>query len=246
MIDVHCHLNDKAFDGDRAFVVKSAGCEIVDAGTDYSSNEKSLEISRKFKKVHSTFGLDPCLADKPDFVKQAQLVRDQILRNRRSIIGIGEVGLDFLRIKEQRDVQEQAFSHFIELAKELKKTLVVHSRWASKQVIDMLLKQEADRVVLHAFPGNQKDVERAIEWGYMISVPTSVCFSNQKREMVKHTDLKHLVVETDSPVMSPVQGQRNEPKNLKLAVEKIAEIKNVDVKDVIRVTTRNARRVYRL
>ena len=144
MIDVHCHLNSEAFDEDRRYVVKKAGCKIVDAGTNMTSNGKSLEISRKFKEVYSTFGLDPCLADKPDFEKQAQEVIDFILKHRTSIVGIGEVGLDFLRIKEQRDLQQKIFSDFIDLAAELKKVVVVHSRWASKQVIDMLLRKEAD------------------------------------------------------------------------------------------------------
>jgi TatD DNase family protein len=246
MIDVHCHLNDKAFDEDRRYVVSRAGCIIVDAGTDMISNEKSLEISRKFNQVYSTFGLDPCLADRSDFAVEAERVREFILKNRRSMVGIGEIGLDFLRIKEHRDLQEKIFSDFIDLAKELKKPVVVHSRWASKQVIDILLKQEADKAILHAFPGNQKDVERATEWGYFISVPTSVCYSSQKQDLVGFTDLNHMVIETDSPVMSPVEGERNEPKNLIKAAEKIAEIKNLDVKEVIRVTTRNARRIYKI
>jgi TatD DNase family protein len=246
MIDIHCHLSESVFDKDREEVIQRARCTIIDSAVEPELWEKGLEISRSHNSVFSSIGLDPCKADEPDYNGLAQRCMEFIRANKQEIVAVGEVGLDFMRVKKNRDLQTEVFRRFISLAKELGLPIIIHSRWAHKQAIDVLTEERAEKVVLHAFPGAAKDAARAVAEGYLISIPTSVLYTQQKQELVKGVDLKHLVIETDSPVMAPVRGERNEPANLKLVAGKIAEIKGVGVKEVEEVTTKNARNILGL
>ncbi|RLG17178.1 DNase [Nanoarchaeota archaeon] len=243
MIDVHCHLNDEAFDEDREDVVKRAkekGITIIDSGTSYEEDLKSLEISGKYDNVHSTLGFDPLIAD----VEEAKRIIELLRERKRDVVGVGEVGLDYYeKNKEKRKVQAEIFEMFIDLSKELKLPLVVHSRWAPKQVLEILEEKGAKSVVLHAFPGNEKEAKRAIEDGYFISIPTSVLYSKQKQLMAKIVPLKNMVLETDSPIF---WKGRNEPVNVIRAAEEIARIRGIDLNEVIDWTTRNARKVFKI
>jgi TatD DNase family protein len=169
-----------------------------------------------------------------------------IRKHRKGIVGVGEVGLDFLRVKRNRDLQTEVFRRFISLAKELNMPVVVHSRWAPKQAVDVLIGESAEKVVLHAFPGTVKDALRATEAGYFISIPASILYSKQKQELVQSLELKHLVTETDSPVMAPKRGERNEPMNVKLVVGMIAELKGLEKSEVEKITTLNAAGLFGL
>mgnify|MGYP000512910464 CR=1 FL=1 len=243
MIDVHCHLNDEAFDEDREDVVKRArerGVTIIDSGTSHEEDLKSLEISKKYDNVYSTLGFDPLLVD----VREAEKVIELVKEKKKEIVGIGEVGLDYYeKNKEKRKVQAEIFGMFIDLSKELKLPLVVHSRWAPKQVLEILEEKGAKSVVLHAFPGNEKEAKRAIEDGYFISIPTSVLYSKQKQLMAKIVPLKNMVLETDSPIF---WKGRNEPVNVIRAAEEIARIRGIDLNEVMDWTTRNARKVFKI
>jgi len=243
MIDVHCHLNDKAFDEDRDEVVKKArekGITIIDSGTSYEEDLKSLEISEKYDNVYSTLGFNPLIAD----VREAEKVIGLIRERKGKIVGIGEVGLDYYeKNKEKRRVQAEIFRMFIDLSNELKLPLVVHSRWAPKQVLKVLEEKGAKSVVLHAFPGNEKEARRAIEDGYFISIPTSVLYSKQKRLMARIVPLENMVLETDSPIFW--EG-RNEPVNVIRAAEEVARIKGTDLNEVVDWTTRNAKKVFKI
>jgi len=243
MIDVHCHLNDEAFDEDREDVVKRArerGVTIIDSGTSHEEDLKSLEISKKYDNVYSTLGFDPLLVD----VREAEKVIELVKEKKKEIVGIGEVGLDYYeKNKEKRRVQAEIFEMFIDLSKELKLPLVVHSRWAPKQVLEILEEKGAKSVVLHAFPGNEKEAKRAIEDGYFISIPTSVLYSKQKQLMAKIVPLKNMVLETDSPIF---WKGRNEPVNVIRAAEEIARIRGIDLNEVMDWTTRNARKVFKI
>jgi len=243
MIDVHCHLNDEAFDEDREDVVKRArerGVTIIDSGTSHEEDLKSLEISKKYDNVYSTLGFDPLLVD----VREAEKVIELVKEKKKEIVGIGEVGLDYYeKNKEKRRVQAEIFEMFIDLSKELKLPLVVHSRWAPKQVLEILEERGAKSVVLHAFPGNEKEAKRAIEDGYFISIPTSVLYSKQKQLMAKIVPLKNMVLETDSPIF---WKGRNEPVNVIRAAEEIARIRGIDLNEVMDWTTRNARKVFKI
>jgi TatD DNase family protein len=232
MMDAHCHLNDPAYDNDRDEVVKRAkDITIIDAGIDARSDSKSLEISRRYKNVYSCLGMEPCITD---FERISRMIRD----NRESIVGIGEVGLDY---KECRERDDGDFRMFIRLANELRLPLVVHSRWAVKPVINILEEEEARSVVMHAFSGNEKEALRVVENGWFVSIPTSIKWAEQKVLIAGAVPIKSILTETDSPLM---WENRNEPANVAFVLEKIAEIKNISVQEADKTISANGKRVF--
>lgn len=234
MIDCHCHLNSKDFDKDRQEVIERAEeITIIDSGTDYKSNLKSLEISKKHKKVYSCLGMDPCL---DNYKEISQLIR----KHKKHIVGIGEVGLDYKKCKQK---PKKDFKRFIKLANKLGKPLVIHSRWAVKPCIEILEQEGAENVLMHAFSGNKKEAKRIIENGWLISIPTSIKWAEQKQRIVEKTPIKNLVTETDSPVM---WQERNEPKNVKIVVRKIAEIKHISTRKADKIMTKNAKELFKI
>lgn len=234
MIDCHCHINSESFDRDREKVIQRAKhITIIDSGTDYESCLKSLEISKKHENVYSCFGMDPCLRD---FERISKLIR----RHKKEIVGIGEVGLDYMKCKQRHD---KDFREFIKMANELKKPVIVHSRWAVKPCIQVLEQEGARKVMMHAFSGNEKEAQKVAGNGWFISIPTSIEWAEQKEKIVKATPIENLVTETDSPVM---WRGRNEPKNVRHVVQKIAEIKDISMGEADRIMAKNARGLFKI
>ena len=135
---------------------------------------------------------------------------------------------------------------FIQLAKELDKPLIIHSRSAGKYAIEILIEEEANHVLMHAFDGKWRYAQEGAKYGYYFSIPTSVVRSKQKQKLVRMLPLENLMVETDSPVLSPVQGERNKPSNLPYAIKKIAELKRNNFEEIAKITTENARKFFKL
>jgi TatD DNase family protein len=149
-------------------------------------------------------------------------------------------------VKEEKDreLQREIFKRFIGLAAEVDLPLNVHSRSAGRQAIDLLLGSGAARVQLHAFDGRASTALPAVEAGFFFSIPPSVVRSRQKQKLVKRLPLACLLVETDSPVLGPEPGSRNEPANLPLALRAVAEIKALPEEAVAEAVTANAARLY--
>ena len=187
-------------------------------------------------------GLYPVHLDK----NQAMDVEDFVRQHRDVWIGIGEVGLDFWKVQapEEREVQQEIFVRFIGLSKELGLPLNVHTRSAGRHAIELLLDQEAEKVQMHAFDGKASTAMRAVEAGYFFSVPPSIVRSRQKQKLVHRLPLSCLLVETDSPVLGPAPGVRNEPKNVTIAIDAIADIKAVAREHVMEIVYENTVGLY--
>jgi TatD DNase family protein len=242
MYDAHCHINDPQFDPDLDEVLeraKNAGVMgIVDSALNAEEIEKSLRISAANPGfVFTAAGLHPENVNPEEFDRVVRLVREHMDR----IVALGEVGLDYWWVKEEadREIQREHFRGFIALAKELDKPLIVHSRSAGKYAIDMLIEANAKRVLMHAFDGKAGHALLGAEFGFYFSIPTSVVRSDQKVKLAKLIPLERLLLETDSPVLGPDKKERNEPANLPLVARKIAELKRIDVEEVIRMTRSN-------
>ncbi|KHN86085.1 Putative deoxyribonuclease TATDN3 [Toxocara canis] len=175
-------------------------------------------------------------------------VDEFIEENSGSIAAIGEVGLDFtpryIKLPDAKDVQIAVFRRQIELAMKLDRTLNVHSRSAGRPVINLLRECGAKRVLLHAFSGNSKNAQPAIEAGYYFSIPPSFSLSDQKVDLVSRVPLSQLCLETDSPVLGPSKTERNEPENIRISADFIARVKGVSLEEVVKVTTENAIRLF--
>jgi len=245
LIDVHCHLTAPEFEGRvREVVEKSvkAGVKaIITSGLGYEDGLKALEIS-DYRIVYPSLGVSPYM------LEGYEQVIELISRESRRIVAIGEVGLDYWRVRddEGRNRQRRVFREFIELSKSLDLPLIIHSRSAGRYALEILFEMKAERVIMHAFDGAAKHAVKAVERGYMFSIPPSIARSQQKRNLVKRIPLENLLLESDSPVLSPVAGQVNYPWNILVSAEWIGKIKGVPIEKVIEVTGRNAAEILDL
>ena len=246
LTDTHTHICDEAFDADRADVLARAEQSgiraIIAVGEDLADGEKNLALAREFPILKPAAGLYPT---RLDFAAAEEVVAF-IRANRTALWAIGEVGLDFWVVKaeEARAVQSDIFARFIDLSIELDLPLNVHSRSAGRHAVDLLTRNGARRVQMHAFDGKITAARPALEAGYFFSVPPSIVRSRQKQKLVRHLPLDCLLVETDSPVLGPDPHGRNEPVNLKVSVRAIAEIKAVPEERVIEAVVANTRALY--
>ena len=246
MSDTHTHLCDSVFDDDRDEVLQRAEeagvVSMLLVSETMEDAEKNLALARKYSVLHPLAGLYPTILD----FDKAEAMMNFIREHRDELVGIGEVGLDFWVVKEesQRTIQKEILTRFVRLSNELDLPLNVHSRSAGRHVIDLLLEQNAERVQLHAFDGKASTALPAVEAGYFFSIPPSVVRSRQKQKLVKHLPLSCLLLETDSPVLGPVQGQRNEPMNVVEVLGAVAELKGIGRKDVADAAFQNTIRLY--
>jgi TatD DNase family protein len=171
---------------------------------------------------------------------------ERIRRNAGSLVGIGEVGLDYWLAKEspEREIQREVLGRFAALSRELDLPLNVHSRSAGHYTIDLLQKAGAKRVLMHAFDGKAHYALAGVEAGFRFSIPPSIVRSQQKQKLVRRLPLSALLLETDSPVLGPTREERNEPANVVVSAKAIAEIKGCTVDEVVEVTSRNAAELF--
>ncbi len=248
IIDTHSHLCDESFGKDLAQVLaraKKAGVErIISVSETLKDAQKTIHLSGRFPQVLPAIGLYPTVLDMEIAERMLELIRG----NCKKIVGIGEVGLDYWKVKDERmrEVQREIFLRFIELSRELDLPLNVHSRSAGRHAIAMLLEAGAGRVQMHAFDGKAQTAMEGVEAGYCFSIPPSVIRSRQKQKLVKRLPLAHLLLETDSPVLGPDPEQRNEPANAQVVVRAIAEIKGISEEEVAEVTYANTVSLYGL
>lgn len=253
LIDAHCHIDSGDFDKDILDILRDAYekgvVAIISSALGVKSIQKTLRIvseieSGALPRLYSCFGLEPYALDEMEFLAVVSLIKESVKR----IVGIGEVGLDFYRIRDhkERDTQLSRFKGFIRLADENRLPLVVHSRSSGRQALNVLEEMRAERVLMHAFDGKTRWAKVGIDLGYYFSIPTSVVRSPQKQKLVKAVPLDQLMLETDSPALGPEKGSRNVPGNLSIVAEKVSEIKGVDIDRVAETTYNNTRKLFSL
>jgi len=234
LVDVHAHLDLKEFDPDLDEVInraEKAGVKaIISNGINHESNLKVIQLSKKYKIVKPALGLYP---DDAIRLTEKQILDELkfIEKNKDKIIAIGEVGLDYkyCKKKQEQEFQKEIFLKIISLSKKINKPLIIHSRKAESDVIEILEKEKAKKAILHCFSGKLKLIKKAAELGYYFSVHTNVVRSSQFQKLVEIVDINQLLTETDSPYLSPYRNRRNEPSFITEAIKKIAEIKNISI-----------------
>jgi len=247
-IDAHCHLDMLEKEGidrviDRA---KKKNVKIVlTDGVNLKTNRKSLKLSEIYGEVKACLGIYPDEALKLSEDKIREEI-NIIRRNKEGVFGIGEVGLDFSGEKSEGDKRKQrmVFQEFIELSIELGVPITVHSRKAEEECIEMLEDSNAKKVVMHYFSGKLKLIDRIVENGWLLSVPTAVKNSEHFQNIIKKVDIKNLLCETDSPYSHPDKKFPNEPSNVIESYKQIAKIKNIDLKDCERKIQSNFEKIY--
>lgn len=246
LIDCHAHLCDPLFDADRQQVLDRALAAGVSAIVAVGETLEDARRNRRLAELHPQLlpaaGLYPTHLDDDLAAELEHWIR----RNRACLVAIGEVGLDHWKVKEPADraTQREIFRRFIRLATELDLPLNVHSRSAGRHVVALLLEQNARRVQLHAFDGKPSNALPAVEAGFFFSIPPSIVRSRQKQKLVQRLPLSCLLLETDSPVLSPTPGERNEPANVRVALRTIAELKEVTETEVAERVHENTVRLF--
>jgi TatD DNase family protein len=243
LVDVHAHLDHEQFENDLEEVLARAKAKgvkkVVAQGTNHESNLKVLELTEKHEMVEAALGLYPSeslsVKTVDEYIKETSVDDEETLNfirnNSEKIVAIGEVGMDF-KESEDKEKQSALFRNMILLAREIHKPLIIHSRKAEKEILDILEEMDFKRVVMHCFMGSKKLLKRGVEMGLYFSVPPAVLRVEQFQQNVEMIPVTQLFTETDAPWMGPSRDLRNEPGNVRDAVMKIAEIKRMDPKEV--------------
>ena len=217
---------------------------MINSGVDYSTNARSLELADKYEFISATLGLSPNTLPE---IKEPELKKllEQIEKNIDHAIGIGEAGLDYYHCKDAptRNQQAKVFRQVIDLAASLNKPLVIHSRDAEQQALDMV--KHLDKVIFHCYSGTLSTMKEAIDRGFYISIATNVCRSGQHQILARNVSLDRLLIETDSPFLSPRRG-RNEPSFVLDSVRLIARIRGIEPQELARITAENTKRIYNI
>ncbi|MFH1612381.1 MAG: TatD family hydrolase [bacterium] len=252
LVDVHAHLDWKDFENELDEIIKraeNAGVKaIITAGVDMKSNRKALDIAEKYDIVKAAIGLYPPDALSRETNSDINENVDEELKfietNKDKIIAIGEIGLDFLSEKSDLKFQMETFVKQLKLAKKLNLPVIVHSRKAEADVINILEKENMKKVVMHCFCGKKRLIKKAIEMGWYFSIPTNVVKSQQFQDMVEMIPLQQLLTETDAPFLSPYQGLKNEPAFISEAIKKIAFIKKIEQEELANIIFNNFQRLF--
>ncbi|ACV24575.1 TatD family hydrolase [Methanocaldococcus fervens] len=240
-VDAHCHIEDKAFNKNRDEVVERAKKEnviIVTSGASLGGCLRALEFKKKYG-IYLTLGYHPSRVKADD--KVVNKVYNIIRNNKDEILAVGEIGMD---IKDENyERQEEIFKKFLTLAEELDKPIVVHARGFEEKIFEIA--KDKVEIMFHCYSGDIELAKKIGEEGGLISISTLICFSEHHKKLVDSLDLEYLTTETDSPYLSPIKGAKNEPRNVKLVVEEIAKIKEMDVEEVKNTIYKNTCRFFR-
>ncbi len=241
MIDTHCHL--ETLTNIDEVVNKMGNNKMITAGTDLESNKKVLELTKKYPNVYGVIGYHPEFADNIKY-EDLEFLEQHI--NDEKIVGIGEIGLDYYYSKENKEKQIELFKKQIKLAKKYNKTIVIHSREALEDTYNILKEEDIKdlKVVMHCYSGSKEMALRFKEFNMKFGIGGVVTFKNASKlkEVVKCLDLEDLLLETDTPYLTPepYRGKINEPYNIIYVAKEIAKIKEIKLEKVLKETTDNA------
>ena len=255
LIDSHAHIQGKEYAGETAAVIeraRAAGVEqiiAVGGAGDMSSNSEAVALADSFENIYATVGMHPHDAKDvgPD---ELQRLRDLALHPK--VIAVGETGLDYYYDHSPRGIQRRVFAQFIRMARATDLPIVVHERDAALESVELLRSEGEGKLcgVIHCFTGNYEAARAYLDLGFYISFTGIITFKNAEalRDVVRRVPLERILVETDSPYLTPVphRGKRNEPAYVRLVATTVANVRGVSLEDVAQVTTDNTRRLFRI
>lgn len=248
LVDVHAHFTYKNFNKDIDKVIKnmkSAGVsKVISNGLSFEDNKNVLKLSKKYDIVDAALGLYPTEAGTISN-KDLDKILNQIEENKEKIVAIGEVGLDYYWTKEdtKKQRQKEVLSKIIKLANKINKPLIVHSRNAESDTVEVM-KSAKVPVIMHCFCGNLEATEKADKYGYYFSIPVTIVRSKTFKKLVKRVGISKLLTETDAPFLSPKPGERNDSSNISLTIKKISEVLDIDKKIIANKILSNYKKLF--
>ncbi|MCQ8212477.1 TatD family hydrolase [Cetobacterium somerae] len=249
LVDTHCHLDNEKFDEDRLEVIERIKENLefcVNIGYDLASSKKSLELAKEYDFIYAVIGVHPI--DIAEYSEEVEKELELLGKNPK-VVAIGEIGLDYHWMTEPKEVQQERFKKQLELAERLNKPVVIHTRDAMEDTVNILKEYPNITGVIHCYPGSLETAKQLVDRFYL-GIGGTLTFKNSKKavEVVKDIPLDRIVIETDCPYLTPepFRGKRNEPIYVEYVAKKIAEIKEISVEDVTKITTENAKKLYRI
>ena len=248
LVDAHAHLDDAAFDGDREELlkhIKEQGIIVINAGSDLESSRMSLELARNYDFVYACAGVHPHEASKvsPDYIDG---LRD--LAKHPKVVAVGEIGLDYHYNFSPREVQKKVFEAQLSLAKEMGLPVVVHSREALGDTLEILKKSGVKKGLMHCYSGSLDEARDFLDLGFYFSFGGVLTFKKAEdvRKVAAGLPKERVLIETDCPYLSPepFRGKRNDPTRLIYIVRALSYIWGISEEEVVKITKNNAKKLF--
>ena len=253
LTDSHCHLYYEPMLNNYEFIIQKSKEKNINRfltiGIDIKTSRINSEISTKYNEIFATVGLHPNnlneTFNEKDYCK--------LINNNKKIIGIGETGLDYYRVKSNIDIQHENFFKHITLANKKNLPLIIHTREAEKDTYDILKKHvnlHENNIIIHCFTGTIDFAKKILDLGAILSFSGIITFKNNYNldNVIKYVPMNKMLIETDSPYLAPepLRGKKNTPMNLDFIAKKIATIKNINISDVAERTTENFNKIFNI
>ena len=259
IFESHAHYDDRQFDVDRETLLENLPFQnvgvIVNVGSDIRSSKESITLAHQYDYIYAAIGVHP---DEVDTMKEADMEDLSHMAKEDKVVAIGEIGLDYFRKEGNayKSVQKEWFCRQLDLAKEIEKPVIIHSRDAAEDTIQILrdFRKENPQIenpgVIHCYSYSPELAKEYVAMGFYIGIGGVVTFKNAKKlvETVAQIPLERILVETDSPYLCPEpnRGKRNDSSQIRYVIDRIADIRGIAPEEVEKQTEMNARKMYRL
>lgn len=253
LFDSHSHMDSEKFKNDRDQVIMEAyhsGVSLImNPGANYESSINAVKLAEKYDFIYAAVGVHPHDADTMDDMMLSLI---KAMARKEKVKAIGEIGLDYHYDFSPRDVQKKWFRKQLQLAKSMNLPVIIHDREANQDVLDILKEEQSFEtgVLMHCYSGSAELARQYIKLGAYLSIAGPVTFKNARKllEVVEAVPLDRLLIETDSPYLTPVpyRGKRNDSSKVRYVAEKIAEIKDITFEEVAKATMENAKKYFRI
>ena len=245
LIDTHCHLVNEDYEIDQ--VIKNAIDNdvkyLIVGGSEREDNRLNMDLLSRYENVYASVGFHPSMAlevTEDDYLLLEKYVKED------KVVAVGEIGLDYHYGKDDMEEQKKMFRKQLELAKRYNLPVVIHTRDAFLDTYNILKEYDLNGVI-HCFSGSLEVAKQYIDLGYFLGIGGVITFKNSKlKDVIKEIGLGKVVFETDSPYLSPIRGDKNEPKNVKLVCECVSNLLNMTYDDVSLITSKNANDLFNL
>ncbi len=254
IFETHAHYDDDAFDTDRDELIKSLPengiFKAVNIGANLKTSRATVELTKKYEHIYGVCGVHP--SDIRELEEDGAFETIETLASNDKIVAVGEIGLDYHYEDTEEVLQKKWFVKQMELARKLNLPIVVHSRDAAKDTMDIMIAEKAGEIggVIHCFSYGREIAKTYLDMGFYIGVGGVVTFKNGKKlkEVVEYAPLDRIVLETDAPYLAPepFRGKRNSSLYIPYAAEVIADIKGISLDELYEITYNNAMRLYRI
>ena len=252
IFETHAHYDDEAFDEDREELLKSLvnnGIDyVVNVGASLKSTRNSIELAAKYDFIYAAIGVHP--SETGELTENdIEWLKDEALFNEK-VVAIGEIGLDYYWEEPKRDIQKIWFERQLELAREVKLPVIIHSRDASKETLNIMKAHKAEELggVIHCYSYSKETAKEYLNMGFYFGIGGVVTFKNarQVKEAVQYIPLDRILLETDCPYLSPEpnRGKRNSSLNIPYIASAIAQLKGIEYDELIEITSQNAKKMY--